>query len=1087
MEMHDASPRFAAPADWAKVLLDPSDGAKPLALGASAQQRLAVALQLASGLPTPTISPVDLAWAMPAALVLWRAIMPLSRSNDPNARTRTAVASGRLAVYRTNEEDYARLLVATLGFVASLCESSPGLSSVLPTAAKLAIVEYCLALPRVFSSALQPQPRAYRRRSCAAPVWHEALGHATRIVFHMTAGDLSRPYRCVRGIGMREVLTDADHGEEDWVAPLQRALVGLPSFTATERELNADLGNPCVVKATRLDESGRGAFPGLEGASVVSLSSPLPPRHPVAYDDVESGWKATTTLSLLRSTLEAMLARLDSLLATIAGFRGGRRPGDGDVAMADTMPAGQPLAKAQMSDEPALRSEVLTTAHDMMTFLVQLDVCFGVSQARLDDSGVTDGERARDGHIDNVARMLKRKRGMASAGSQMSFAGGLHLLRRAAARVSPPRGGIGKAQEEGVNGHPARVEGLSEAECYALAASLDVTSLWLRCGTSIEKVARHSPYNQSTCLANLSTTCGALGSPTRRRVPAPPELGEFVQGVVALVQSRLRGATPLDAWPDSSHEAHVSAIGASCSSGKRAVATLDTSLLGVVDALCDIDGMAAAVITRSDRRKLAALLLLLIAPLAAGTSPKILSVAFAISSADDEATSKGLIPILGPSGRLLPSASDTPVGSLRRLVANADDEMFCFLLDGVMHELRRASISSHTSAQTALMLPLGTLRESYETSSAGLVQDTDTPPWRTPGPRASAAGRLPAALICAAIMSASSSPLHLARISAILPRLLRVLCEIAVSPIATQRVAPQPPQSNVRPAAMAGAAEADAIRRAALQTLTALVTNDQLRFELDDAAGLLRAAATPCDGISLHYAPLEWTRADAPLGVAGAGPELDSSSALPAQAAILLPSAPTFTAAYFLLLALLRQRGPLVHSAVPHFLAALRGMLFSLGWASATAVHGRTARAETLSSSNRTKEVPPSMDIAIAALHPSAVHPPDASAIGRTPPAALSLDLECVRHLRRLFEAAATHRRSLVRYGAYILSDVVALLRHRPLSPSAQAELLPGLYALVGMCTQVELQEVHAGLDQVGKRVLKELLDGYQATYRFRG
>ncbi|EOD21105.1 hypothetical protein EMIHUDRAFT_241657 [Emiliania huxleyi CCMP1516] len=125
-------------------------------------------------------------------------------------------------------------------------------------------------------------------------------------------------------------------------------------------------------------------------------------------------------------------------------------------------------------------------------------------------------------------------------------------------------------------------------------------------------------------------------------------------------------------------------------------------------------------------------------------------------------------------------------------------------------------------------------------------------------------------------------------------------------------------------------------------------------------------------------------------------------------------------AAYFLLLALLRQRGALVHTAAPLYFSAPMG-------------------------------------------------------------------LDCARHARRLLEETAAHKRSLVRYGAYALSDVVALLRYRPLGAAAQAELMPGVYSLIGMCTQVELQELHANSDPVGKRILADLLEGYQTSHKYRG
>ena len=82
--------------------------------------------------------------------------------------------------------------------------------------------------------------------------------------------------------------------------------------------------------------------------------------------------------------------------------------------------------------------------------------------------------------------------------------------------------------------------------------------------------------------------------------------------------------------------------------------------------------------------------------------------------------------------------------------------------------------------------------------------------------------------------------------------------------------------------------------------------------------------------------------------------------------------------------------------------------------------------------------------------------------------------------------AAKAHRKALVRHAAYLLADVLALFVHRPPSPAHRAELLPGVHALLSMCTTVELQECHAGSDGMGKRALQALRETYEAT-RFKG
>ena len=95
--------------------------------------------------------------------------------------------------------------------------------------------------------------------------------------------------------------------------------------------------------------------------------------------------------------------------------------------------------------------------------------------------------------------------------------------------------------------------------------------------------------------------------------------------------------------------------------------------------------------------------------------------------------------------------------------------------------------------------------------------------------------------------------------------------------------------------------------------------------------------------------------------------------------------------------------------------------------------------------------------------------------------------LECVRNLRRLSELLAAHKKVLVRHGSYLLVDVVGVCRERPLPPAAQRELLPGIHALLGMCTEVEVQAVHAASDPGRQRVLKDLLESHQHSFKYKG
>jgi len=193
--------------------------------------------------------------------------------------------------------------------------------------------------------------------------------------------------------------------------------------------------------------------------------------------------------------------------------------------------------------------------------------------------------------------------------------------------------------------------------------------------------------------------------------------------------------------------------------------------------------------------------------------------------------------------------------------------------------------------------------------------------------------------------------------------------------------------------------------------------------------------------------------------------------------------------------ALLRQRSRLVHRAVPLLIATIRGLLLTAAYSSRAAAALNPAWPEAVvteavvtaavvtgtstadGAAGATSEV---TDTARGARYGAAGATSEGVAAGAFP-------LECVRNLRRLYELLAAHKKVLVRHGSYLLADVVGVCRERPLPPAAQRELLPGIHALLGMCTEVEVQAVHAASDPGRQRVLKDLLESYQHSFKYKG
>ena len=183
----------------------------------------------------------------------------------------------------------------------------------------------------------------------------------------------------------------------------------------------------------------------------------------------------------------------------------------------------------------------------------------------------------------------------------------------------------------------------------------------------------------------------------------------------------------------------------------------------------------------------------------------------------------------------------------------------------------------------------------------------------------------------------------------------------------------------------------------------------------------------------------------------------------------------------------------LVHRhGAPLLLAALRGLLRALGASpsiapqpSAAAAGGAGAGAGAGGGAGGGGGAGALLDEPVAL---GAAELPRAAAPAESAESIVQLPLECTRHVSRLLEEVAgkAHRKALVRHAAYLLADVLSLFVHRPPSPAHRAELLPGVHALLGMCTTVELQECHAGSDGTAKRALQALRETYEAT-RFKG
>ena len=150
----------------------------------------------------------------------------------------------------------------------------------------------------------------------------------------------------------------------------------------------------------------------------------------------------------------------------------------------------------------------------------------------------------------------------------------------------------------------------------------------------------------------------------------------------------------------------------------------------------------------------------------------------------------------------------------------------------------------------------------------------------------------------------------------------------------------------------------------------------------------------------------------------------------PPDAAAPLPSPAAFQACYFLVTTLLRQRERLLRAAVPMILSSIRGLLYTL--------------------------------------------------VNRPNP-------DEARTMRRLLEALVPQKKWLMRYMKYPLEHLLLACRERPLPADAMKELLPGIHALLSACSEDEVQYAHVMGDYSRQRLLKQWLESYEQTFKYKG
>ena len=95
--------------------------------------------------------------------------------------------------------------------------------------------------------------------------------------------------------------------------------------------------------------------------------------------------------------------------------------------------------------------------------------------------------------------------------------------------------------------------------------------------------------------------------------------------------------------------------------------------------------------------------------------------------------------------------------------------------------------------------------------------------------------------------------------------------------------------------------------------------------------------------------------------------------------------------------------------------------------------------------------------------------------------------LTCTNDINRLLECFADHEKAFNKHAPYLISDIIHLQKELPLPQSIRTHLLPGIYAILRICSKHELDLINIWLDEAGKSIFHSLHADYTKYYKFTG
>mmetsp|Transcript_39473 Transcript_39473/g.64252 ORF Transcript_39473/g.64252 Transcript_39473/m.64252 type:complete len:367 (+) Transcript_39473:751-1851(+) len=97
--------------------------------------------------------------------------------------------------------------------------------------------------------------------------------------------------------------------------------------------------------------------------------------------------------------------------------------------------------------------------------------------------------------------------------------------------------------------------------------------------------------------------------------------------------------------------------------------------------------------------------------------------------------------------------------------------------------------------------------------------------------------------------------------------------------------------------------------------------------------------------------------------------------------------------------------------------------------------------------------------------------------------------IECAHALSRVFEAVGQreHIKLVNKYIPYVIHAYAEGTGALPMDSKQKNSILPGVFALLALCSEIEMKQMFANLDEGGKAVFKILVEDYKRTYKFTG